>query len=37
VSRSAIAASADEAIEAAAVEFNTGAWKLIAVRQFQIA
>jgi hypothetical protein len=32
-----VAASASEAIEAAAVEFNTDAWKLIAVRRFEIA
>ena len=31
-----IASSADAAIEAAAVEFNTDAWKLIAVRRFEI-
>ena len=32
-----IAADADEAIEAAAVEFRTDAWKLIAVLQYAIA
>jgi hypothetical protein len=32
-----IAHSADAAIEEAAVEFNTDAWKLIAVRRFEIA
>jgi hypothetical protein len=32
-----IASTADEAIEAAAVEFKTDAWKLIAVRQYEIA
>jgi hypothetical protein len=31
------AANPDAAIEAAAVEFNTDAWKLIAVRRFEIA
>jgi hypothetical protein len=32
-----IASTADEAIEAAAVEFNTDVKKLIAVRKFEIA
>jgi hypothetical protein len=32
-----ISSTADEAIEAAAVEFKTDAWKLIAVRRFEIA
>ncbi len=31
-----IASDAAEAIEAAAVEFSTEAWKLIAVRRFEI-
>lgn len=31
-----IAASADAAVEEAAVEFKTDAWKLIAVRRFEI-
>jgi hypothetical protein len=31
-----IAHSADEAIETAAAEFNTDAWKLIAVRRYEI-
>jgi hypothetical protein len=32
-----IAETADEAIEAAAVEFRTEAWKLIPVRRYEIA
>jgi hypothetical protein len=32
-----VAADGDEAIEAAAVEFGTDAWKLIAVRRYEIA
>ena len=32
-----IAHSADAAVEAASVEFNTDAWKPIAVRWFEIA
>jgi hypothetical protein len=32
-----VASTADEAIEAAAVEFRTDAWKLIAVRRYEIA
>jgi hypothetical protein len=32
-----IASTAGEAIEAAAAEFKTDAWKLIAVRRYEIA
>jgi hypothetical protein len=32
-----VAGDATEAIEAAAVEFSTEAWKMIAVRRFEIA
>jgi hypothetical protein len=33
----AIASTADEAVKVAAFEFKTDAWKLIAVRRFEIA
>jgi hypothetical protein len=33
---SVIASTADEAIQAAAVTFRTNAWKLIAVRRYEI-
>ncbi len=32
-----IASTADEAVEVAAIEYRTDAWKLIAVRQYEIA
>jgi hypothetical protein len=32
-----VAGDADEAIEAAAIEFRTDAWKLIAVRRWAVA
>jgi hypothetical protein len=32
-----VASTADEAVEAAAVEFKTDAWKLIAVPRYEIA